>query len=78
MKQEKLKSELIEKRRIALVAVINLWFKLKLSNSTKFYYFFCLKQDLMKETVLRIIDRERPNGLIIHKAIYGKIIDKNK
>jgi hypothetical protein len=32
----------------------------------------------MKETVLRIIDREGPNGLIIHKAIYGKIIDKNK
>ena len=32
----------------------------------------------MKETVSRIIEREGPYGLIINKAIYGKIIDKNK
>jgi hypothetical protein len=32
----------------------------------------------MKETVNRIIEKEGPNGLIIIKAIYGKIIDKNK
>lgn len=27
----------------------------------------------MKETVQRIIEKEGPNGLIINKAIYGKI-----
>ena len=32
----------------------------------------------MKETVNRIVEKEGPNGLIIIKAIYGKIIDKNK
>jgi hypothetical protein len=32
----------------------------------------------MKETVLRIIDREGPQGLIINRAIYGKFTDKDK
>lgn len=52
--QEKLKAELLEKRRLALAA-----------------------QELMKETVLRIIEREGQHGLIITKAIYGKIVDKH-
>jgi DnaJ homolog subfamily C member 11 len=49
-KQEKLKTEIVERRRLALAA-----------------------QDLMKETLTRILEREGPNGLIITKAIYGKI-----
>lgn len=53
-KQDKLKAELYERRKLALAA-----------------------QELMKETVLRIIEREGVNGLIITKAIYGKIIDKD-
>lgn len=32
----------------------------------------------MRETVSRIIDKEGPNGLIITKAIYGKIRDEDK
>jgi len=32
----------------------------------------------MKETVARNVEREGPNGLIITKAIYGKIIDKDR
>ena len=32
----------------------------------------------MKETVSRILEREGRNGLIIVKAFYGKILDKNK
>lgn len=54
-KQEKLKAELNEKRRLAMAA-----------------------QNLMNESVHRILEREGPNGLIITKAIYGKIIDKDK
>lgn len=53
-KQEKLKAELYEKRRLALAA-----------------------QELMKETVSRIIEREGEQGLIITKAIYGKFADKD-
>jgi len=54
-KQEKLKSELLEKRRLAMAA-----------------------QNLMTESVHRILEREGPNGLVITKAIYGKIIDKDE
>jgi hypothetical protein len=32
----------------------------------------------MKESVERIIEREGPNGLIIMKAIYGKIEEEDK
>ena len=51
-KQEKLKTEIIERRRLALAA-----------------------QELMKETVARILEKEGLNGLIITKAMYGKILD---
>ena len=32
----------------------------------------------MKESVNRVIEKEGENGLIIKKAVYGKIEDKNK
>lgn len=53
-KQEMLKAELYEKRRLAIAA-----------------------QELMKETVQRIIEREGQQGLIIVKGIYGKFADKD-
>ncbi len=49
-KQEKLKTEIVERKRTALAA-----------------------QELMKETVFRILEKEGPNGLIITKALYGKL-----
>lgn len=32
----------------------------------------------MKETVLRIIEKESPNGLIITRALYGKVRQEDK
>jgi hypothetical protein len=37
-----------------------------------------MKQLLMKEAVERVIEREGPNGLIIVKALYGKIEEQDK
>ncbi|CAF0903194.1 unnamed protein product [Brachionus calyciflorus] len=55
IKQERLRSELLERKRLALAA-----------------------QNLMKETVTRNIEKEGPNGLVITRALYGKLRDEDK